>query len=254
MIDPAEYSVSYNRSSFERSTDPVEVYDAPADEAPKAELGEKLSIVKAFIVSDIAFVREALAKILMDDFNIVIAGASHHVQDLHRLSDTWDIRVILLDAAISEGVAIIRQARTIAPRARVVVFGVVETDATVIAWAEAGIAGYVPRTSGLADLARAVSATLRGEQVCTARVASGLIRRLGERPRAISIEAVEADSTRHTARESEILRMLADGHSNKDIARKLNIAVGTTKSHVHHLLQKLKLARRGQAAGWLSAR
>ena len=151
MIDPVKYSVSYNRSSFERSTDPIEGYGAPADVAPEAELGEKLSIVKAFIVSDITFVREALAKILMEDYNIVIAGASRHVQDLHKSSDTSDIGVILLDAAIPEGDAIIGQVRTIAPRARVVVFGVVETDATVTAWAEAGIAGYVPRTSGLAD-------------------------------------------------------------------------------------------------------
>jgi two-component system nitrate/nitrite response regulator NarL len=122
-----------------------------------------------------------------------------------------------------------------------------ETEENVIKWGEAGVASYIPRTATLADVVAALGNTMRGEQSCSARISATLLHRLAEHP----AQSRRADQSFLTAREVEIVQLLAMGLSNKEIARRLHIGLTTTKSHVHNLLTKLELPRRGHAANWL---
>jgi two-component system, NarL family, nitrate/nitrite response regulator NarL len=122
-----------------------------------------------------------------------------------------------------------------------------ETEENVIKWGEAGVASYIPRTATLADVVTALGTTMRSEQSCSARISATLLHRLAEHP----TPPLSADPPVLTAREIEIVQLLATGLSNKEIARRLHIGLATTKSHVHNLLTKLELPRRGHAAIWL---
>jgi two-component system nitrate/nitrite response regulator NarL len=82
--------------------------------------------------------------------------------------------------------------------------------------------------------------------MCSLRIAARLFQRLADRPAPLS-----APQPALTLREAEIVQLLAEGLCNKEIARRLDIGLATTKSHVHNLLTKLSLTRRGQAAVWL---
>ena len=86
---------------------------------------------------------------------------------------------------------------------------------------------------------------MRDEQICSPRVASRLLRRLGVNPPRL------AESSTLTRRELEIVQLIDEGLSNKEIARRLKIGVATTKSHVHNALRKLGLGRRSDAAQWV---
>src|SRR5262249_24145190 len=120
------------------------------------------------------------------------------------------------------------------------------TSDDIIAWAQAGVSGYIPRTTALTDVTTQLTNIMHDEQTCSARMAACLLRRLagtanngkdcGDTPPALGL----------TARETQIVELLAAGLSNKDIARRLNIGVATTKSHVHNLIAKLRVQRRGQ--------
>jgi DNA-binding NarL/FixJ family response regulator len=92
-----------------------------------------------------------------------------------------------------------------------------------------------------------LEASLRDEQACSPRVASGLLRRLG----AGSPPAQPSEPQQLTRRELEILGLINEGLSNKEIANLLRIGLATTKSHVHNLLAKLGVNRRSQAAHWM---
>jgi len=132
-----------------------------------------------------------------------------------------------------EAVGCVRQ---VEPRARVIVFAMTETSDNVIAWAKAGVAGYVPRNLALADVASLLVRIMYDEQKCSARVAASLLRHLS-RTASASGEQIDASGALPlTQREIQIVELLAAGLSNKDIARRLNIGVATTKSHVHNLL------------------
>jgi DNA-binding NarL/FixJ family response regulator len=125
------------------------------------------------------------------------------------------------------------------------VTAVSEAAEDVVAWAESGASGYIPRTAGIADLIPLVLDIKQGKQPCSASVAAGLLRRLSNGANHAAAQIAL------TAREAQIAQMIAAGLSNKDIARCLNIGLATTKTHVHHLLAKLNLERRGQAASWM---
>jgi two-component system nitrate/nitrite response regulator NarL len=159
--------------------------------------------------------------------------------------------IVLLDAALPEGSDSVGRILVAAPQVKVVVFAVAETSDNIITWAQAGVAGYIPRTAALADVAPLLVAIMRDEQPCSAHVAAGLLRRLHATlesgPDGSDLTALP------TFREMQVIELIGIGLSNKDIARRLNIGLGTTKSHVHNLLSKLNIQRRSQAALWLRA-
>jgi two-component system nitrate/nitrite response regulator NarL len=194
-------------------------------------------LLPVLVVSAIRLLRESLVEILghsgrpcteADTLATALGAGRPHPPAL-----------ILLDSAIPEGTGAVARVAQAHPAARVIVFGIAETEEDVLDWVEAGVAGYVPNTASVADLLALVDGIARGEQACPSRIAGGLLRRLAARGR----ERTPALQSL-TRREQEIVRLIGDGLSNKDIARQLSISVGTTKSHVHNLLGKLSLRRR----------
>lgn len=129
--------------------------------------------------------------------------------------------------------------------ARVVVLGIHETEADIVSCAEAGSAGYVFRGDSLASLRMVIHAVARGETICSPKATAALLRRVAflaaERRRRDALLLL-------TAREAEILGLIEAGMTNKQIAATLCIELPTVKNHVHAILGKLGVERRGQAA------
>ena len=196
------------------------------------------------IVSEVRFLRESLAEILAHAPGIQIRGQSATLDDAREAARALRPAVVLLDAAFPGGMGAVTQLSAIIPEASVVVFAIAETEENVLAWAEAGVAGYVPNTASVSDLIALIGQISRGEQACPSRIAGSLLRRVATSGRGTASGAPAPPLTR---REFEILRLICDGLSNKDIARRLSISLGTTKSHVHNLLGKLSVQRRAEA-------
>ena len=132
-----------------------------------------------------------------------------------------------------------------APGLKVVGFGLAETEENVLAYARAGVAGYVLREASLDDLVTALRGIARGEVRYSRRISATLLHRLatGLVPSAGAVQL--------TPRETEIVRLIDEGLSNRAIAARLKIGLPTVKNHVHNLLEKLQVHRRGEAvAGW----
>jgi DNA-binding NarL/FixJ family response regulator len=200
------------------------------------------------VVSGVRFVREALADILERDPLVSVVALCTDLIEAVALRPILQPDVVLVDATIPEGPNVLRRALDIAPEMRIVAFAVRETEDDIIAWAEAGVIGYIPSTAALADLVRLVVDIHRGEQVCSGRVAAGLLRRI-----ALSANRGNGLYTTFlppglTERERLVAELLGTGLSNKEIARQLSISLTTTKSHVHMLLGKLNARRRKQVA------
>src|SRR5262249_13175807 len=112
----------------------------------------------------------------------------------------------------------------------------------------AGFSGYVARDGGADELHRAIVDAVRGRMHCSPHIAAAMFSRLAGLLQ-------EAHSTTPmpllSRRESEILAFVAQGRSNKEIARQLDVSPATVKNHIHNLLQKLRVGRRSQAAALL---
>jgi two-component system, NarL family, nitrate/nitrite response regulator NarL len=136
------------------------------------------------------------------------------------------------------------------PDAKIVAVGVPSDDDAIMRILEAGAAGYVTAEQSLPDLITAVEAAAAGELKCPPRLAAALAKR---------VTALAAGGARDTngngltPRQREIATLIAEGHSNKQIARSLSIEHATVKNHVHTILAKLGISRRDQVAGRLHA-
>jgi DNA-binding NarL/FixJ family response regulator len=200
----------------------------------------------------VLFLRQSLCEILGRDPGMAVLGHYAMVGDALREAVIHRVDVFLVDAAFTDGKGAVRRIRATLPEVRVVVFAVMETEENVIAWAQVGIAGYVPSTAALEELTTLLRNISEGKQPCSERVAAGLLRQIASD--ATLGQSNPAPAALLTGRELEILRLIEAGLSNKDIARRLAISLGTTKSHVHNLLAKLSVERRGQAAAWIRRR
>jgi two-component system, NarL family, nitrate/nitrite response regulator NarL len=207
--------------------------------------------VRILIISEVRFLRESLAELLGRDNLTSISGLFGKLEELLPAIHAGSSEIVLLDEAFPDGPAVIGRIRNVAPQILVVVIAVAETAENIITWAEAGAAGYVPRTAGLAEIVPLLVEIRLGNQPCLASVAAGLLRRLYVVGGANGTLREAESLPKLTAREAQIARLIAEGMSNKDIARHLDIGVATAKTHVHNLLRKLNLRRRGQTAMWM---
>lgn len=205
-------------------------------------------MIRLAIVADIRLYREGLAECLgRRDGLEVVCTASTPVEVWVGLSQ-FRPDILLVDMAIAGCQAAILHLMDLAPESRIVALGVADIEGDVLACAEAGVAGYVPRDGSIEDLVAAIQCAARGELLCTPRMAGSLLRR---------VAALAAEQGYHsptlalTRREREVVRLIDQGLSNKEIARQLGIEVATVKNHVHNLLEKLRVHRRSEAAARL---
>ena len=153
--------------------------------------------------------------------------------------------LVVVDASHPEATALVATVRAHAPTASVVVLAAGEQDEEFLAWADVGISGYLGLDASADDLLSAVRRAGAGEVACPPRLTALLLNRFAnrssERPDRAGIFSL-------TSREQEIAELLADGLSNKLIARRLSVALPTVKNHVHSILEKWDCRSRGEAA------
>jgi two-component system nitrate/nitrite response regulator NarL len=195
------------------------------------------------VVADVRLYREGLAQSLSASPHIAVLGTCADRADARQQVATLQPDVVLIDVRARESLELIRDLRSQGVRCKVLAFAVEEIAADILACAEAGAAGYVTADVSIEDLVRAIERIARAELVCSPRIAAQLFGRISERGEEWSLEVKTL-----TPRERQVLDCIRQGHSNKEIAQKLNIAEPTVKNHVHHLLEKLDVTTRAQAA------
>lgn len=198
------------------------------------------------IVSDIRLYREGLAAILAEESIIKdIQTCSDQPSALAAIA-RQDFSAICVDCALLDASGLI--GKLVDYRKTVILLGLDADAGSAVAWLEKGAAGYVCKDASLAELLRTLVSAVNKEVICSREIASALhLRICGNRPQrsASSLKLL-------TVREREIAKLLQRGWSNKHIARHLRISISTTKNHVHHILAKLSVRSRGEAAAILS--
>jgi len=196
---------------------------------------------RVYVVSDVRLYREGLVATLARQGELDLLGAGCS-RDVVSLIESLRPDVLLLDLAARDSIAIPRQARQVVPELVVVAFAVSDREEDILACAEAGISGCVAQDGSVEDLVAAVLRALRGEVMCSPRVAALLFSLVASLSPRYSVTPANASLTR---REREIAALLACNLPNKEIARRLCLGPATIKNHVHNILQKLNVHRRG---------
>jgi two-component system, NarL family, nitrate/nitrite response regulator NarL len=204
--------------------------------------------VRVAILSVVRLYAEGLAEYLGSRGDISVTGIARNFAEIKKLLEAAPVDLILCDTSARENAAEVRQLSSAFNDVRIVAIALTETEKEIIAWAEAGISAYVPRSASLAQLYTAILAAMRGEVRCSPKISGWLLRELRHRSN------ISEPGERLTSREIQILRLISQGLSNKAIARELGISVATVKNHVHSVLEKLRVQSRSQAAARITSR
>ncbi|MFI5589806.1 response regulator [Amycolatopsis sp. NPDC051758] len=205
--------------------------------------------VRVLLVDDQALFREALGTLLATNEGITIVGEAGNGEEALARAAELAPEVVLMDLRmpVLDGVAATKRLRLEHPGVRVIALTTFDDDEDVFAALRAGAVGYLLKDVSSARLVEAVLAAARGESVLQPSVAAKVVARFAQlsdpaepRPQPLVVPLSE--------RELEVLRLLADGRSNREIASTLFLAEGTVKNHVTNLLGKLGARDRTQAA------
>jgi len=210
--------------------------------------------IRLAVVDDHPIVRDGLVAVLGDEPDFEVVGAAASAEEAAALVARERPDVVLLDLELpgADGVAALPDLLAAAPGVRVLVFTAYATDERVLGAIRAGAGGYLLKGAATAEIAQAIRQVRAGASALDPRVAATVVTALRSGGRAPGRPAVGGAARRGSgdlsAREREVLRLVADGRANKEIARTLGITERTAKFHVTSVLNKLGAENRAQAA------
>lgn len=201
-------------------------------------------LITVVIVDDHSVVRQGVRVFLETHDDIEIAGEAASSDEAVRLCDEFAPDVVLLDLLMPDrsGVETTKLIKLASPRSQVVILTSYHDDDYIVPAIEAGALSYLLKDVSPAELVQAVRRAALGEATLHPRVAAHIMQSLKTK----KPEFNEFD--RLSSREMEVLRLVAEGCSNLEIANRLFISEKTVKSHVSNILSKLHLVDRTQAA------
>ena len=202
---------------------------------------------RVLLVDDHDLFRTGL-KTLLEEQGIRAVGEAPNGQTALRLVSELAPDVVIMDLNMPglSGVATTRQLTSIAPLARVVVLTISSEDSDVMDAVMAGACGYLLKDSSIHDLVGGIRAAAAGESLISPQIAAKVLQRL--RAQGTSEDAAEKVSAELSDREIEVLKLIANGKDNAEIARELYISPKTVKNHISNILMKLQIENRIQAA------
>ncbi len=209
--------------------------------------------IRILLADDQALFREGLHTLLSVQPDFEVVGEAANGEEAVGLAETLrpDVALMDLQMPVLDGVAATRQLRVACPGCRVIVLTTFDDDDYVFEGLRAGAAGYLLKDTPSARLAEAIRAAARGESFLEPSVAAKVVAeftRLSAAPPPTAPPATQPLAEPLSDRELEVLRLVAQGASNKEIAAALFIAEGTAKNHLTNILGKLGVTDRTQAA------
>jgi two-component system nitrate/nitrite response regulator NarL len=201
--------------------------------------------VLAFLICRVRLYCDVVADRLAHEPGIALIGIANPEDNLVVEIGTAVPDVVLLDTSPRDALAVAARLIRERPQTRILGFGVSDVPEDVVACAEAGLSGYVPCTASISDLISAARRVASGYTVCSVAMADGLFRHL----RRAALGSLPSPLERVlTQRQQQIVRLMGEGLSNKQIARHLSLSPFTVKNQVHDILDRLQVTSRSEAA------
>ena len=204
-------------------------------------------VYSILLVDDHPLFRKGVAQLVEDDINFQLVGEASNAKDGISLAEELDPDVILMDLNMKEmnGIEALIELRNRGVTAVIVIFTVSNAEDDILAAMKAGADGYLLKDCEPEDLMEKLRLAASGKSVLDDELVQIVTHALRDNK-----PAPPASKSQLTAREKDILQLLAECKSNKAIANELGITDGTVKVHVKNLLRKLNLKSRIEAAVW----
>jgi len=185
------------------------------------------------------------------DMNVVeTVGNGENIMAIIR---KYKPEILLLDLGLRSrnSLHLVKLVKKNFPGAKVVIMDLIPTQADVFEYVQAGVSGFILKDATVTEFLTTIRSVAIGLQVLPDNLTGSLFSQIVEHALNGANPSLLNDSVRMTKREKQVIELIADGHSNKEIAQNLHLSTYTIKSHVHNILEKLALSTRVQIAKYL---
>jgi DNA-binding NarL/FixJ family response regulator len=205
-------------------------------------------VISVALIEDNRLVREGISALLnqLPDVRVVAGGSS-----ANELPRNVNIQVVLLDLGLRKGdsLRVAEKVKKDFPNAKVIVMDLLPVHEDIVEFVHAGVSGFIMKDATLDDLVQTIRSVADGAHVLPPQMTGSLFSQIA-RDAVARGQADVLGAVRMTQREREVINLIAEGLSNKEIASRLHIATHTVKSHVRNIMEKLTLHTRLQIAAY----
>jgi DNA-binding NarL/FixJ family response regulator len=206
--------------------------------------------IRLLIIEDNRLLRDGIAAMLHKQPDIAVVSAMGTGEGVLQKIRTLKPAIILLDLGLrgQNSLEVVRSIKKKSSEVRTIVMDLVPTQSDILDFVRAGVSGFILKDATVEEFLKTIRSVARGVQVLPSHLTGSLFSQIVEH----AVNGVGSsrliESVRMTRRERQVIELISDGLTNKDIAQRLHLSTYTVKSHVHNILEKLAMHTRVQIA------
>jgi len=206
--------------------------------------------IAILVIEDNRLLRDGIASILKKQSDMRVVATVGNGENILLMMDKLKPSIVLLDLGLrnQNSLQIVKLSKRHFQETKIIVMDLIPLQADVFEFVEAGVSGFILKDASITEFLKTIRSVYQGVRVLPAHLTGSLFSQIVEHAINGSKPSAIIESVRMTKREKQVIALIADGASNKEIAQKLHLSTYTVKSHVHNILEKLALNTRVQIA------
>ena len=206
--------------------------------------------IKILLIEDNRLLREGISVLLKKQPDMNVVATVGNGENILALIGKLKPNIVLLDLGLrsQNSLSIVILIKKNFQETKIIVMDLIPLQTDVFEFVQAGVSGFMLKDISVTEFLKTIRSVHAGEQVLPPHLTGSLFSQIVEHAINGSKRSIITESVRMTKREKQVIELIADGYTNKEIAQKLHLSTYTVKSHVHNILEKLSLSTRVQVA------
>ena len=206
--------------------------------------------IKILLIEDNRLLREGISALLKKQTDMNVVTTVGNGENILALISKLKPNIVLLDLGLrsQNSLQIVKLVKKNYKETKIIVMDLIPLQADVFEFVQAGVSGFMLKDISVTEFLKTIRSVYAGAQVLPPHLTGSLFSQIVEHAINGLKPAALNESVRMTKREKQVIELIADGYTNKEIAQKLHLSTYTVKSHVHNILEKLSLSTRVQVA------
>ena len=209
--------------------------------------------IRILLIEDNRLLREGLAAMLKKQQDMSVVETVGNGENILEIMKSHKPEVLLLDLGLRSrsSLSLVKSVKKNSSSPKIIVMDLIPLQADVLEFVQAGVSGFILKDATVNDFLKTIRSVVKGLQVLPPNLTGSLFSQIVENALNGLQPSEIIDSVRMTKREKQVIELISEGYTNKEIAQELHLSTYTVKSHVHNILEKLALSTRVQIAKYL---
>ncbi len=209
--------------------------------------------IRLLLIEDNRLLREGITALIKKQSDMTMVSTVGNGENILEIIGKQKPNIVLLDLGLrsQNSMTIVKLVKKNFPGTKIIVMDLIPLQADVFEFVHAGVSGFILKDASVSDFLKTIRSIAKGLQVLPPNLTGSLFSQIIEHAISESNSSAVIESVRMTKRERQVIELIAEGFTNKEIAQRLHLSTYTIKSHVHNILEKLALTTRVQIAKYL---